>query len=112
MQLFREPGGGSATLILGAMGPLQFDVMQHRLKDEYRVDLRLSPMPFTLARWPQGEFDSEIFRYSERIRVVEDRDGRLALLAQGLWDLDRTLERHEGLVLSDTADPEMFESAR
>jgi peptide chain release factor 3 len=112
VQLFRDPQAASATLILGAMGPLQFDVMTHRLKDEYRVDLRLSPLPFTLARWPQGGFDPEIFRYSERIRLVEDREGRPALLAQGLWDLDRTLERHEELVLSDTADPELFEAAR
>jgi peptide chain release factor 3 len=112
VQLFREPGGGSATLVLGAMGPLQFDVMKHRLKDEYRVDLKLSPMPFTLARWPQGEFDPEIFRYSERIRVFEDREGRPALLAQSLWDLERALERYEDLVLSETADPELFEAAR
>jgi peptide chain release factor 3 len=112
VQLFREPGGGSATLILGAMGPLQFDVMKHRMKDEYRVDLKLSPLPFTLARWPQGEFDPEIFRYSERIRVVEDREGRPALLAHGLWDLQRALERHEDLELSDTADPQLFEITR
>jgi len=112
VQLFREPGTGSAALILGAMGPLQFDVMQHRLKDEYRVDLRLSPLPFTLARWPQGDFDPEVFRYSERIRVVEDREGRPALLAHGIWDLDRALERNEELVLSETADPELFEAAR
>ncbi len=112
VQLFREPGGGSATLVLGAMGPLQFDVMKHRLKDEYRVDLKLSPLPFTLARWPQGEFDAEIFRYSERIRVFEDREGRPALLAHGLWELERALERYEDLVLSETADPELFEAAR
>jgi len=86
--------------------------MKHRLKGEYRVDLKLSQMSFTLARWPQGEFDPEIFRYSERIRVVEDREGRPALLGQGLWDLDRALERHEELVLSETADPELFEAAR
>ena len=112
IQLFKEPGGGSATMILGAMGPLQFEVMTHRLKNEYRVDLRLSPLPFKLARWPQGEFDPEVFRYSERIRVVEDREGRTALLAHGLWDLQRALERHEDLVLSETADPELFDAAR
>mgnify|MGYP005839952189 CR=1 FL=1 len=112
VQLFREPEGGSASWILGAMGPLQFDVMQHRLKGEYGVDLKLSRLPFTVARWPQAGFDPDAFRYSERIRVVRDRDDRWALLAHNLWDLDRLLERNEDLVLAETPDPALFESAR
>jgi peptide chain release factor 3 len=99
VQLFRDLAGGSAALILGAMGPLQFEVMKHRLAGEYRVDLELSPLPFKLARWPQGEFDPEIFRYSERIRVVKDQEDRFAVLAQSTWDLERALERNEELVL-------------
>ncbi len=112
VQLFRELAGGSAALILGAMGPLQFDVMKHRLKDEYRVDLHLTPLPFKLARWPQGEFDPDIFRYSERIKVVKDSEDRFAILAQGSWDLDRALEKNETLQLAETADPSLFESAQ
>ncbi len=111
VQLFRDPNGGSASWILGAMGPLQFDVMQHRLKSEYGVDLTLSPLPYTLARWPQAGFDPEDFRYSERIRVVLDRDDRWALLAQSSWDFDRVTERNESLELSETPDPSLFESA-
>jgi peptide chain release factor 3 len=112
VQLFRERSGGSAALILGAMGPLQFEVMKHRLANEYRVDLELTPLPFKLARWPQGDFDEKIFRYSERIRVVKDLEDRFAILAQTDWDLSRALERNEGLVLSETADPTLFEAAR
>jgi peptide chain release factor 3 len=111
VQLFREPEGGSASWILGAMGPLQFDVMQHRLKGEYGVDLKLSRLPFTVARWPQAGFDPDQFRYSERIRVVRDRDDRWALLAHNLWDVERLLERNEDLVLAETPDPTLFESA-
>lgn len=111
VQLFRDPEGGSASWILGAMGPLQFDVMKHRLKTEYGVDLKLSNLPYTLARWPQAGFDPEDFRYSERIRVVRDRDDNWALLAQSPWDFDRVLERNEALELADTPDPALFESA-
>jgi peptide chain release factor 3 len=112
VQLFRDMRGGSATWILGAMGPLQFEVMKHRLKSEYGVNLELSSLPFKLARWPQGEFDPEIFRYSDRIRVVLDQEDRHAVLAQSSWDLDRALERHEDLVLAETADPALFEASR
>jgi peptide chain release factor 3 len=93
------------------MGPLQFDVMQHRLKTEYGVDLTLSALPYTMARWPQEGFNPEDFRYSERIRVVRDRDDNWALLAQSPWDFDRVLERNEDLVLAETPDPSLFESA-
>jgi len=112
VQLFRDPEGGSASWILGAMGPLQFDVMKHRLTSEYGVELTLSNLPYTLARWPQAGFDPEDFRYSERIRVVRDRDDHWALLAQSSWDFDRVLERNETLQLAETPDPSLFESAR
>ncbi len=111
VQLFRDPEGGSASWILGAMGPLQFDVMKHRLQSEYGVELTLSNLPYCLARWPQAGFDPEDFRYSERIRVVLDRDDNWALLAQSSWDFDRLLERNESLDLSETPDPSLFESA-
>jgi peptide subunit release factor RF-3 len=74
------------------------------------VELQLSPLPFELARWPQGEFDPGLFRYSERIMVVEDREGRPALLARTAFDIDRAIEKHPELRLSDTAVPELFET--
>jgi peptide chain release factor 3 len=111
VQLFRDPEGGSASWILGAMGPLQFDVMVHRLKTEYGVELKLSALPYKLARWPQSGFDPEDFRYSERIRVVLDREDRWALLARSPWDFERLRERNESLVLAETPDPSLFESA-
>ena len=111
VQLFRDPEGGSASWILGAMGPLQFDVMKHRLKTEYGVELALSPLPYKLARWPQSGFDPADFRYSERVRVVRDRDDHWALLGHSVWDFDRLTERNEALVLAETPDPSLFESA-
>ena len=112
VQLFEAHDAVTVTWILGAMGPLQFEVMRHRLKGEYRVDLELRALPFKLARWPQGDFDPEIFRHTERIRVVRDGQGRFAILAHNDWDVQRALERHEELVLSETADPGLFEAVR
>ena len=112
VQLFREPTGGSASWILGAMGPLQFDVMQHRLKSEYGVDLKLGKLPYTIARWPLEGFEPDDFRYSERIKVVRDRDDRWALLAHNSWDLDRLRDRNDSIVLSETPDPTLFERSR
>ncbi|MCH7599322.1 MAG: peptide chain release factor 3 [Myxococcales bacterium] len=105
VQLFREPGGGSATIILGAVGQLQFDVFSHRLSSEYGVNPGLTPLDYRLARWPQGEFDGDIIRFSERVRVFEDREGRLVLLAKSEWDIKRLEEKYPELKLAETADP-------
>jgi peptide chain release factor 3 len=105
VQLFREPRGGSATIILGAVGQLQFDVFSHRLASEYGVDPGLTMLDYRLARWPQGEFDPEIVRFSERVRMFEDREGRLVLLAKSEWDIKRLEDKHPELKLAKTADP-------
>ncbi len=102
VQLFREPGSGSAAPILGAVGPLQFDVLKHRLLSEYKVDLRLSALPYTAARWFKSEFDPEIFRYSDATRLIEDREGRPVLLLRSNWYLDRILEKNPELEFSET----------
>ena len=110
VQLFTQPGVGSAGLILGGMGTLQFDVMVHRMEGEYGVKLELTPLPFELARWVQGEFDASIFRFAERIVVVEDREGRPVLLARSAFDIDRALEKNPELELSEVADPHLFDA--
>ena len=43
--------------ILGAVGRLQFDVIQSRLKSEYEVDVRFETLPSQHARWVEGSFD-------------------------------------------------------
>lgn len=49
IQVFRAEAGGS--LLLGAIGQLQFEVVVHRLKTEYGVEARLMPSRYTMARW-------------------------------------------------------------
>ncbi len=37
--------------LLGAVGPLQFEVMKARLENEYNVECRLETSPWTVAQW-------------------------------------------------------------
>jgi peptide chain release factor 3 len=109
IQIFSEPGVGSAAPILGAVGPLQLEVLQHRLASEYKVELRLSKLPYSIARWPRDGFDPEVFKYSETARVVEDREGSPVLLFQSEWNLDWVRQKYPKLVLAETAHAELFE---
>jgi len=102
VQLFSEPGAGTAVPILGAVGPLQFDVLQHRMANEYKVALKLTPLPYQIARWLGPDTDLELFRFSET-KLLEDRDGRAVVLAKSPWYLERLQEKHPELVLSPTA---------
>ncbi|MGI9047286.1 MAG: peptide chain release factor 3, partial [Burkholderiales bacterium] len=63
IQVFRPHGGG--TLLLGAIGTLQFEVVAHRLKHEYGVDARLAPAKYTMARWVTSEEPNDLKRFIE-----------------------------------------------
>ena len=102
VQLFDEPGAGTAVPVLGAVGPLQFEVLQHRMATEYKVDLKLTPLPYTVARWVVSELDPDLFRYSET-KLLEDRDGRPVVLARSEWYFERLQEKNPELVLSPVA---------
>jgi peptide chain release factor 3 len=103
VQLFTAPGRGM-LLVLGAVGELQFDVLRHRMKSEYRVDLRLSPLPFELARWSADRLDPDMFRWSENVRLLADRDGRTVLLLRSRWDLDHIKQEFPQLTLTPTPE--------
>jgi len=104
VQVFHEPGAGTAAMILGAVGPLQFEVLQHRMQAEYGVALKLTPLPWQLARWPHGGFDPEAFRWSDSVKIVEDRDHRPVLLFRSPWNLDVTRQKNPDLELAETGD--------
>ncbi|KRC71726.1 Peptide chain release factor 3 [compost metagenome] len=54
IQVFR-PAAAGGSLLLGAIGQLQFEVVAHRLKTEYGADARMLPSRYTMARWITSE---------------------------------------------------------
>ena len=61
IQVFR-PHIGNA-LLLGAVGVLQFEVVTHRLKNEYGVDARIAPAKYQVARWVTSDDARELQRF-------------------------------------------------
>lgn len=51
IQVFKQIDIGVETLIVGAVGILQFDVLEYRLENEYGVKLRMQNLPYRYARW-------------------------------------------------------------
>jgi peptide chain release factor 3 len=92
-QLFRPLRNND--LILGAVGPLQFEVVAFRLQDEYGVQCVFDSVAVHAARWvtAQDERKLEDFRTRAHDHLALDHNGELVYLATSRVNLQLTLER-------------------
>ena len=92
-QLFRPLANND--LILGAVGVLQFDVVAHRLRDEYGVDCQFEPVNVTTARWVSSRDPRKLedFRNKLRAQLALDHAGDLTYIAPSRVNLQMTQER-------------------
>ena len=90
--------------ILAAVGQLQLDVVQHRLKNEYGVDSFLESIPYQLARWVPGGWDQlqKIGRVFN-CKVVKDCWNRPVILFKNEWNLNQLLEDNPDIDLNNVA---------
>jgi len=88
------PRGGAPLPILGAVGRLQFEVLQHRLKDEYACAVILEPRNYQMARWLEGGWPEESRYWGY---LVEDSEANPAILFENDWQRRTTAEKNPGL---------------
>ena len=102
IQIFQEFNTGMEEVIVGVVGTLQFDVLNYRLQHEYNVEIRLEKLPYEYIRWiGNTEIDLENLRGTSDMKKIKDLKGRPLLLFINSWSVGMTLERNEGLVLSE-----------
>ncbi len=86
-QLFTQHGGNRK--IIGCVGELQFEVIQHRLLHEYGASVNFVPLPFYKACWITGDKKKiDDFIRFKQANIMEDKDGNLVYLAQSEWFLN------------------------
>ncbi|MHB1570646.1 MAG: peptide chain release factor 3 [Solirubrobacteraceae bacterium] len=73
VQLFQRTARDPAP-VLAAIGPLQFDVAEHRLRTEFGVHVRFDPLDWQLAR-RVSPADAESVRGSRWAELIQRRDG-------------------------------------
>jgi len=90
--------------ILAAVGQLQFEVVQHRLLNEYNVDSRLEPMSYGAARWVIDGWEAleKVGRLFNTM-VVKDSLDRPVLLFKNEWNINQVQGDHPDLRLSAIA---------
>ena len=84
------PEGGD--LIFAAVGQLQFEVMQYRLRDEYGVETILTPLPYHCSAWVIG--DMNLFAKPTSAALVQDRQGRPMALFSSQWEKDYCMKQN------------------
>ena len=106
-----DDGGG--PLLLAAVGQLQFEVVQARLKGEYGVESIMEPLGFSLARWADGGWDAVDKADKEGklfgIMIVQDRWKRPVLLFRNDWKAASLAEEEKYLELQPWSKPPSFD---
>lgn len=90
--------------IVGAVGKLQFEVIDFRLQTDYGVETQLEHLSFKFVRWIDGPAEAiskiQLSRSSKRCKDSWDRD---IVLFPGQWDLDYAKEKNPTLTFSPTS---------
>ena len=107
IQIFREPGFGMESVIVGVVGVLQLEVLEQRLKSEYGVEVRRQPLPYSDIRWIMNDPDTiniPALNLTRDTLRVEDMRGKNLLLFTSPWNVNWAVERNPDLVLSEVGN--------
>jgi peptide chain release factor 3 len=104
VQTFYLDNSRYATPLLGAVGPLQFEVLQYRLRDEYKAESILEMMSWRVLRWIESSLESEdlkqLLPYGAALAL--DDQGRRVVLFDSDWSLKYFSERNPDIMFSDS----------
>lgn len=92
-QLFRPEIG--SDLIVGAVGPLQFDVLVERIKAEYGLEATFEVCAFNGVRWIGAESKADMDNFIDRNKmgISRDIDDNVVFLAKNLWEIGYVAEK-------------------
>ena len=104
IQTFKRPGIGFEEIIVGVVGVLQFEVLEHRLKTEYNAEIRRQQLGYRFVRWVvKTPKPVEELKLSSTSSLAQDSHDRDVILFENEWSIRWALENNEGLELAETA---------
>jgi peptide chain release factor 3 len=92
VQLFFDRRRMERDPVLGAVGVLQFDVTQYRLKSEYGASVMFERLPYQHARWIEGDIELDRLDRPGFSMCVLDVEGRPLVLFENDWALRHATE--------------------
>jgi len=86
VQILRNDIRGEANPVMAAVGPMQFEVVTARMKAEFRVEVIVENLPYSIARRTDAESAAELGR-QRGVEVFTRTDGELLALFGDKWRL-------------------------
>lgn len=90
--------------LLGAVGPLQFEVVQYRLQDEYGAESQMEQTNWKVLRWISPEHSDEEINQTvlpAGAALAYDSEERQVILFTSEWSLNYFFEKHPKINLAD-----------
>jgi peptide chain release factor 3 len=101
VQLFTIPSDGRGVPLLGAVGPLQIDVVQFRLESEYGAASRLEATPWSRSRWLDPATPPDQLNIASGACLAADAAGRPVVLFKDDWYLQFFARQNKNVGLSE-----------
>jgi peptide chain release factor 3 len=103
-QLFRPLVG--SDWIVGAIGQLQFEIIEARLRDEYKVQAEFETTNLRICRWVifDDEVDQERFEHKFTTDLCRDERDNLCLLTETRFRAEYIAEQTPGISLTTTME--------
>lgn len=92
-------GRSAQDPLIAAVGRLQFEVVQHRIRTEYNVDTALETLPYNYGSWLVG--DPDTFKLTTTSVLAENSRNQTIVLFQSEWEKNYSLERNPDHQLID-----------
>lgn len=109
IQVLRSERRSHQTPVLAAVGPMQFEVVSHRMEREFRAPVRLESLPYTFARRTRTQ-DISLIERRTGVEVVARQDGTQLALFSDPWQVKWVLRDYPEVVLESLTD-ELIDSA-
>jgi len=106
VHLFTITTAARKTWVLGAVGPLQFDLVKYRLEAEYGAVSRSEASPWNIVRWLAGGYDNAgDLNFPLHTSLAQDQYGRDVVLFENDWHIRFFEENNPSVLLSETPVP-------
>jgi peptide chain release factor 3 len=102
VQSFFLKDSGQRVPLLGAVGPLQFEVVQYRMQTEYGAESRLEASPWKVLRWVVADGGAQLYdsQLPTGARLASDAAGKTVILFPDQWSCDFFGQRNPRIGLS------------
>ena len=92
--------------IIGTVGQLQFEVIQHRLEHEYQAKCRWEPLQMFKACWIESDNEAELEMFKKRKAqyMAKDKEGRDVFMADSGYVLQMAQNDYKNIKFHFTSE--------